>query len=337
MAQIEYAESRQDLLEVAKSHGYEVTADQLVRWHRAGLLPRPRQRSKGKKQGTQSLYPTGTGDQLSALCEIHIGQGEKRLDYVAWRLWWQGYDVSIERVRRLLCSVAEWFDGMARTLRSGGKLADSGWEQAAEYRTRRLKFPGLARARRELGPDWFEALLVKMLQVVSGTYWGPYPRARQADLEQEQDILERGFGIDRVLDALNAQEHRPSAHTVLSSLADESALFREHTFREAAVMSTDGELEETRDRVRDLFIVLGLVLANAEIVLGPQCSDLVPVGETIQDMDPGEQAMLVLLWLMLRLWGKPEIRDSMLRLASHAHMALVQIRSVGQSMVPGNA
>src|SRR5215207_5229172 len=100
-------ESREELLSLARSSGFDLSEPQLARWHRAGLLPRPTQRPLGRGHGTQTVYPPGTEGQLLALCGVHAEV--RSLDRVAWHLWWAGYDVSIDCIREFLSSVvAEW-------------------------------------------------------------------------------------------------------------------------------------------------------------------------------------------------------------------------------------
>lgn len=123
-------ETREELLDLAKAHGYSVTEHQLARWHREGLLPRPKQRSLGKGHGTQTIYPPGTGKQLLRLCKIHFDDKEKRLLHVGWRLWWEDYEVSFELIRDFLSRVASKVDSGRRSLvdPQTGELSESAWQ-----------------------------------------------------------------------------------------------------------------------------------------------------------------------------------------------------------------
>jgi len=105
-------ETRGELIELANTNGYEVSAAQLQRWRQRGLLPRPQQEHLGKGRGTRTVYPEGTGQQLLALCAIHLGEGVRRLEWVAWRLWWPGGEISMEPVRALLAREAVGLDRM---------------------------------------------------------------------------------------------------------------------------------------------------------------------------------------------------------------------------------
>jgi hypothetical protein len=92
--------SRDEVIGYASSLGYIVSGPQLARWHRAGLLPRPRQRPLGRGLGTQTIYPPGTSVQMVALCQIKAE--EHRLDRVAFRLWGEGFTIEPDVIRSLL-------------------------------------------------------------------------------------------------------------------------------------------------------------------------------------------------------------------------------------------
>lgn len=93
-------EPRDEVIRYAAAFGNKVSAAQLARWHRAGLLPRPRQQPLGRGLGTATLYPSGTSAQLVALCQIR--EEERRLDRVAFRLWWEGFSVDSQVIRNHL-------------------------------------------------------------------------------------------------------------------------------------------------------------------------------------------------------------------------------------------
>jgi len=93
-------ESREYVIAYASGLGHHVTPTQLVRWHRAGLLPRPSQRPLGRGRGTMTTYPLGTAAQVVALCQIR--DDERRLDRVAFRLWWAGFTVDLAVIREQL-------------------------------------------------------------------------------------------------------------------------------------------------------------------------------------------------------------------------------------------
>jgi hypothetical protein len=118
-------EPRDQVIEYAAALGYPVSAAQLARWHRAGLLPRPRQRPLGRGRGTETSYPSGTSVQVVALCQIK--EEEHRLDRVAFRLWWEGFPVETAVIRsQLAATMGPLEDEIRKAAGSEGVSALSG-------------------------------------------------------------------------------------------------------------------------------------------------------------------------------------------------------------------
>ena len=101
-------QTREQVLLAAADAGFPITGDQLARWHRAGLLPHPRQRALGRGLGTVTIYPPGTVEQLLALCRIR--QQHRSLTRAAFKLWWDGFPVEEDQVRGPLTHAATKLD-----------------------------------------------------------------------------------------------------------------------------------------------------------------------------------------------------------------------------------
>ncbi len=108
-----YSEPRGRLLGAANDAGFIVTPQQLARWHRMGLLPRPVQRGQGRGRGTVTLYPEGTSRQLVELC--HERSGTRDLIRVGFRMWWRGFEVDSTLVERVLRGTAARLDERVRS------------------------------------------------------------------------------------------------------------------------------------------------------------------------------------------------------------------------------
>lgn len=83
----------------AKTQGITLSKPQLVRWHRAGLLPRPRQVPLGRARGTCSAYP-----EIAAPLAVFLARAKRQsrnLDRMASLAWMAGYPVT-PRIRALL-------------------------------------------------------------------------------------------------------------------------------------------------------------------------------------------------------------------------------------------
>jgi hypothetical protein len=89
----------------AAARGFELSATQIARWHRYGLLPRPIRKFLGKGVGSKSFYPPGTHRQAVEIC-IKLKRTRDLAD-VAWQLWWQGYEVNISVIRAYLSELRE--------------------------------------------------------------------------------------------------------------------------------------------------------------------------------------------------------------------------------------
>jgi hypothetical protein len=75
-----------------------VTAHQIERWQKAGLLPSRRRRARGRGKGSVSAYPPGTVGQVRAL--LRFLEQHRNLDKVAALLKLNGYTVSTRACRR---------------------------------------------------------------------------------------------------------------------------------------------------------------------------------------------------------------------------------------------
>ncbi len=86
-----------------------------MRWHKAGLLPRPTRRSLGRGRGMESRYPAIALSQVLAITWFF--QQHRRLEEVRWALWGFGFDVT-EGVRTdLLKRLEAWHTGLRRGYR----------------------------------------------------------------------------------------------------------------------------------------------------------------------------------------------------------------------------
>jgi hypothetical protein len=79
--------------------GVSVSRSQLERWHKAGLMPRPRRVHLGRGKGTESRYPVETAPQAVTLA---LGRTFGRsLDVMAWYAWTHRFPVT-PYIRKML-------------------------------------------------------------------------------------------------------------------------------------------------------------------------------------------------------------------------------------------
>lgn len=121
------AEPAELLLATAKSKGFTLSPAQVARWHRVGLLRRPRQQSLGRGRGTETIYPAGSTTQLLALCEQRMKK--RSLKVVGWNLWLQGFPVAEKFWKADLRDAAQHWDRVRnkieRLLYPGGSTEPS--------------------------------------------------------------------------------------------------------------------------------------------------------------------------------------------------------------------
>jgi hypothetical protein len=277
-------ESADQLLELAGAAGYEVSRTQLARWHRADLLPRPRQAARGRGQGTETLYPPGTGTQLLRLCEIHLAEGEKRLAWVAWRLWWQGYPVRTSKARAFLKGVASQFDLSTLTTRPD-ELADL-IDAAADAP---LASTDARRVRKRIGRANFPTVLRILLEVAAGTFTGYEPDWAGAG-DTEEQLVEKALGFTGA-----PPEGSWSSETTLAEL---SAQLFETPLSRAASDAADDQLASARDELRHLQTVIAAAATIARQTGGPGAGAVIQITDALEQ--PRPQAAMVLAWFALK-------------------------------------
>ncbi len=327
------------MLELVRDRGYAVTESQLARWHRAGLIPRPRQRGLGRDRGSQTVYPQGTGEQLLRLCEIHFDDGVKRLAHIGWRLWWEGYDdVSLLKpVRAFLTRIATKVDNELKRVLDPetGTISDEKWKELVEgSSTARLDKPVRA-MRGRVGRDRMPTLMSIMLEVNTGLYQTFQVGAVEGLEEDDSDsrLVVQAFGLDRSGKDSHANEGTRIAEGLEITLGEESKLLREHSLSEVLNVATDQELLRSRDHIHLIlqatqqFGWLAEQMPHSEAVIFRDLSN------DMRDAGPSEQALLVLAWTMWGLWGPPGIRE-----AQHSHHEQLQealnlLRGLGWMMV----
>lgn len=107
-------ELTQDILDYLGFAGFLTTRDQLARLHRRRLISAPFQEQSGGRAAL-SRYPAGTAERMLRLSQLR--GGTKQLDELAWRLWWEGFDVEPDLIRTYLLKRAARWDEQHREIR----------------------------------------------------------------------------------------------------------------------------------------------------------------------------------------------------------------------------
>jgi hypothetical protein len=99
-------EPTQDILDFLGFAGVETTRDQLARLHRRRLISEP----------FHDHNPAGTAERMLRISQLR--SSTKQLDELAWRLWWEGFDVEPDLIRTYLLKRATRWDEQLRELRA---------------------------------------------------------------------------------------------------------------------------------------------------------------------------------------------------------------------------
>ena len=163
-------EPTQDILDYLGFAGVETTRDQLARLHRRRLIGEPFHDQNG---GRSSLarYPAGTAERMLRISQLR--SSTKQLDELAWRLWWEGFDVEPDLIRTYLLKRATRWDEQLREIRMvAGETKDD--EKAERDVLEEVFFehlkvgPAMVSARKRLGRGSelyaeFSALLIDLM------------------------------------------------------------------------------------------------------------------------------------------------------------------------------
>ncbi len=294
-----------ELLSLAETHGYDVTDHKLARWRHEGLLQSPEQRALGRGRGTQTVYPPGTSEQLLALCAIH--DHERRLDYVAWYLWWADYDVSLDRIRSFISSVTVEWDRHAPELMDPRRgPTDAGYKMASRAARERLGQP-LSGVRRRVGKERFGIFLSVLLEAISGAFDRFSVEITGNSKEDERGIVERGLGLKQA-DAVPGLEM-----DIEACLRSMGWLTGKGSLQKELGCLTDEQLLEARNEVRSWLALLGGYGLMFESWLGKwgPFGLVSAMGRMVRDMGAQEQALWTLVWAIARYRGPADLRKGL--------------------------
>ena len=191
--------TRAELLAAAHREGVEVSADQLKRWRRAGLVPRPTVEHVAGVRGSRALYPEWAIEQLVIVERLH--RSTRRLNALRVAVWWEGHWVEPDALRSALIAPLDRLSAQAHKLTTGTKdpptAADAivdamKIEQASSQVTSML--------RKRVGGN--SGLINLMWTFVSLGYGAPGPWTEEDRTEDPAptflELLERATGTDRM-------------------------------------------------------------------------------------------------------------------------------------------
>lgn len=258
-----------------------------------------------------SIYPPGTTDQLLALCTIH--HSEKRLPYVAWRLWWEGYPVSIASIRQFLEDArAQWQQGI-----EGLRQLHEHPEQLSRLLDRtaviRFSHKTLAQARKRVGRKHFPMFMRVLADVGSGTFEG-YAIIPETGID-ERWIVEKGLGLQRARTNRLANAEPWLTGNTGVVLQELSSRLRHHPLGKDLSTVSEAELTDAREEVRCFLSAFGSISRTLDLMFSRGAFGFSVFADANRESGPQDQAIMLLFWRMLRSWGFGPNIDQLLGVA----------------------
>jgi hypothetical protein len=294
--------STDELLRSARQAGVDVSEAQLARWHRAGLIPRPRVQRLGRGKGTRSLYPSGTAERLIRVAQIH--QQEHRLAQTAWRLWWEdggpltapGRQFLRQRASRLDAErqqIVELFEGD----QSGDSAASTKMDELfAALQHGPLPKP-LGGARRRSGSEKFPAVGRIILEVAAHRFDGFSVDSETG--EDDAEVLERSLGLERARTDRLANADPWLEGDLGPDLAKLSDLLESHSNAGLAELG-DAELETARSELHNFQAIVLNLTEMFTFFFGPEAFGYSMLSSLFKFDTPDAQSRGLLGWLLLR-------------------------------------
>jgi hypothetical protein len=319
-----FTEPAGDLLSVARAAGFEISEAQLARWHRIGLLPKPRQQPLGRRKGSRTVYPPGSTDQLLALCRLH--QRERSLTAVGWALWRNGFPVSERYWRSQFREAAVLWDqtratldrllypnhstapsqkALRRLMKLAGISSNPIFARIRKrVRTRKglpkAKMPDNAVAENYLAhaDEDFQFFVLTILDVFLGRFKEWPGSEKKRDLSSEGKVIDRALGIHVArsnqipgIGAMLTESVAPIFTSRSSAFSTSMLEFLDH--------ASDTDLAATRDEIFALLEMFGSLAPLLEWAFGKWAFGFGSARQFLQ-VKPQSQALFILLWHVAR-------------------------------------
>jgi hypothetical protein len=191
--------SQAELLAAADCHGAKVSDDQLKRWRKAGLVPRPTVEHVTGTRGSRARYPEWAVEQLVIVDRLH--RMIHRLDALRVAVWWEGHWVEPDALRASLIAPLDRLSTKARELTDGAEDPFAAADAIVSATTIERASSGITSLlRKRLGGN---ADLINLIWTFLSLGFGaPGPWAEDDRTDDPApgfiELLERATGTDRV-------------------------------------------------------------------------------------------------------------------------------------------
>jgi hypothetical protein len=328
-------ESRAEVLQAAHEAGFSLSAPQLGRLHRTGLIASPNTRSLGRGKGTASEFPAGTCARLLRVLELQRQEGVKKLSVIGWRLWWEDGGTLPPPARGLLEDMASSWDEQRRALSELMARDEQGDAEArrqledlyADAENGRVAGP-IGVARRNTGREGFSSVVGVIVDIATGRFesYGDTEEPAEDGTPRPQTtgaLVEKALGLDRARrDRIAGNEPRFSGSSE-TDLANLSRLIGQADLAQFAC-APDALLNEARVEARSLVSLLCIFAPIVERAIGHDAGGYGTIVRAFARLTPRTEAFMLLGWLVLR--QEPALLEGMQALIA----LLPQVRAIAE-------
>jgi hypothetical protein len=282
-----------ELISIADAYGYEITPIQIARWHRTGLLPRPKREFLGKGMGSKSLYPPSTHLQVLEVC-AQLRESRNFLR-VGWYMWRKGFEVDISVIRACLSEVRQrWrveYDLYVDKQKGG--LTEPAWDSIEAMGTKRLRPSFLSKARNRTRKEKFPSAAQAALQIAAGQFEDFDLDRRTKLTDPSETIFRKALGID--------PEWKLKQDGIAPGLTEVSRINQELASKTIEDYS-DEDLIQARNELAILVCGFRRIIDLGRIKLVPK--ETVVASANLHDLfNPiaaSDQALVLWIWLLHR-------------------------------------
>lgn len=311
-----HEEPASDVLAFLEKQGFSVTPTTLARWHRSGLIPRPRTEYLGQGRGTESLYPSGTSRQVLAICDLK--QRFYNLNDVGFCLWLNGYPVGEAFSIRYLKAAGERLDQIISRLKVGREkldsdddgVADEAWSQFEKIGTAKTSIKFVRKLRKRVGAKNFDGAGLVCIDILLGHFNG-------FNSEDHHSFMRIMMGLRVIKVGILNGVLAWLKNSIEDPLIQLSALFAQQSFSLQISSESLESLNEARIEFQQLFFGLTNFAWKISEVLKIKLPGYYQLYEVMKYANGFDLAIIFLMWCRIRRssWasGYPEIIQALQR------------------------
>lgn len=308
-------ETARDILDYLRFAGFELSIDQLKRLHRQRLIARPLHSANGIR-GPKTTFPPGTAERMLRIARLE--SESRKLDELAWRLWWEGSKVEPDLVRDYLVKMANRWDDRLSEIHGNGTGGANGDEAVFGDRDvldevffqHLTLVPSTAaeRKRLEKGSKVYVEFAAILTELLSGDF--------TTSVERDAGIFDRldYHSFELMMEEGNARKRDASA---LETLQDAAAL----PYAEVVQSLTAKQIEKARPVAFLISQMIGSVGEIMNDLFGTPGQGREMAGNSLVAMSDSPEEQVLSLLLSSSLLKHKRIRKNLPRIEASSILA----------------